>query len=921
MSFSVSNLTFTRIFDSSILPGMPTSVGVTPGNAQLIISFTAPSFNGGSAITDYEYSTDGGTTFKLAGTTTSPFTITTVSSSSNPLVNGVIYNIQIRACNVNGASTATASIAAAPIAVPSLTNIELLRSSSTLYQTDGTNINLQGYYNSDDDGGGIFQFNSSSLLQDDSATAIKPNNIASASPGRWIRQFEGASARVEMWGARGNGISNDQPFIQQAINYVSNNNIYELIFGSKTYVLSTLAYQNIGVNNFHPKTFLYVGWGPIPSDIFAGPVAFTPTPVSANNHVTLKLKGSGADLTKIITLSGPGLQWTGFNTDFTSMITLHERICSFQICDMTLQRQLTAAMDQAWHLQGNDIIRATTNYGGGLRGPYGTTREIDMQTELIAFTGVNFIDGHAAFAFLRSWRPYGIRRFIAKDCNFYYPFGSNSYFTEGGAPMVIMGPEVETAEFINLYWEGTPTPNVNSPNFDSKDGFTLYSGKNSLFLNCTGKNTSVETLYNGFNTLNREAVVNFSSNPTIKPPIGGTITFNVSSQVQNSFPVMYQAGDYITLRSPFAFATPQGYGHYKINSIQDVTPPGGLNLNLKNYFLSCTSVSGVEINDPEGFLNWGLLFCPVGTPFSGSSRLALTNIDSTLNVSTSVINCVFLGGDATIIPGAYATAHGGLCARPSHNPAIRLLNGVATIKNNRFIKCSGVFDDDSEASNFTRGIIENNYIEIHNENPTKFRYTNGIVGQNYSPSVIALMGKEETVRNNNFVFWQNSEVGLYEQNRSGLPNNDQNWFVAVGYNSYSRGYKQNISNNIIEINVPLSAFQVIPLYSQFGSNQRPGAPGNDFCANLSYCVELCTIRIDNIIRYSNVTALSTLRQIYWYNGNYPDPYTTRINYYILSANLGNLGTYIFSPTSTTSDDGNTVIKPDFIATGRWLKQI
>lgn len=101
----------------STTPGTPTSVAITPGNAQLSVAFTAPS-NGGSAITDYDYSTDGGSNFKSGSTNASPIVITTVSGSSAALTNGTSYNVQIRARNANGTGTPTTSTAATPRTVP-----------------------------------------------------------------------------------------------------------------------------------------------------------------------------------------------------------------------------------------------------------------------------------------------------------------------------------------------------------------------------------------------------------------------------------------------------------------------------------------------------------------------------------------------------------------------------------------------------------------------------------------------------------------------------------------------------------------------------------------------------------------------------------------------------------------------------------
>ncbi|MBM3431927.1 MAG: fibronectin type III domain-containing protein [Bacteroidetes bacterium] len=89
-------------------PSAPTITGITPGNQQLSVAFTAPSSDGGAAITDYKYSTDGGGSFTSASSTTSPIVIT-------GLTNGTSYNVQIRAVNAAGDGTATASTAAIPL--------------------------------------------------------------------------------------------------------------------------------------------------------------------------------------------------------------------------------------------------------------------------------------------------------------------------------------------------------------------------------------------------------------------------------------------------------------------------------------------------------------------------------------------------------------------------------------------------------------------------------------------------------------------------------------------------------------------------------------------------------------------------------------------------------------------------------------
>ncbi len=106
-------------------PAAPTISSITPGNQELSVAFTAGS-DGGSAITTYKYSTDGGTNWQTrsSGTTASPLVISTLSTDgTTALTNGVSYNIQIRAVNSVGDGTATASTAATPRTTPSAPTI------------------------------------------------------------------------------------------------------------------------------------------------------------------------------------------------------------------------------------------------------------------------------------------------------------------------------------------------------------------------------------------------------------------------------------------------------------------------------------------------------------------------------------------------------------------------------------------------------------------------------------------------------------------------------------------------------------------------------------------------------------------------------------------------------------------------------
>ena len=91
------------IASDSTAPAAPTLNSVTAGDRRVTISFTAGA-NNGAAITDYEYSLNGGA-YTSAGTTTSPFTITGLSGRT-------AYSVTIKARNSVGLSTASSSLSA-----------------------------------------------------------------------------------------------------------------------------------------------------------------------------------------------------------------------------------------------------------------------------------------------------------------------------------------------------------------------------------------------------------------------------------------------------------------------------------------------------------------------------------------------------------------------------------------------------------------------------------------------------------------------------------------------------------------------------------------------------------------------------------------------------------------------------------------
>ncbi len=89
---------------TAVVPSAPTNLSYSPSNGQVVLSFT-PAYDGGSAITNYEYSLDNGNTWTALNPVdvSSPITLTGLS-------NGVTYPLRIRAVNSAGSGAASAAI-------------------------------------------------------------------------------------------------------------------------------------------------------------------------------------------------------------------------------------------------------------------------------------------------------------------------------------------------------------------------------------------------------------------------------------------------------------------------------------------------------------------------------------------------------------------------------------------------------------------------------------------------------------------------------------------------------------------------------------------------------------------------------------------------------------------------------------------
>jgi uncharacterized repeat protein (TIGR02543 family) len=187
-------------------PSAPTALSSVGGNTEAYILFTQS-----GTVTNYEYSTDNGTTFLAFNPPQiySPVNITTLSSDgATPLTNGITYTVKLKAVN-SGVSSSESD----PVDVtPTITTLEttgriiyLDANNSSSYPGSGstwTNLDSSGAYsatlngsptfdNTTDPGNNYFMFNpgaaTGQFSQINAATAINPAVNQPFTIQMWVR--------------------------------------------------------------------------------------------------------------------------------------------------------------------------------------------------------------------------------------------------------------------------------------------------------------------------------------------------------------------------------------------------------------------------------------------------------------------------------------------------------------------------------------------------------------------------------------------------------------------------------------------------------------------------------------------------------------------------------------------------------------
>ena len=158
----------------------PVIAGITGLPQSVRVDFTQTT--GGLTITNYQYSTDNGATFRPLNTPdiTSPLTISTLSSDgTTPLTNGVTYDIIIQAKTENGLSPVSNMVQGRPSLPPpptptALSSVGGNQAAYILFNQSGTVTN---YEYSTDDGATYLLFNPPQIYSPVTITSLSSDGV------------------------------------------------------------------------------------------------------------------------------------------------------------------------------------------------------------------------------------------------------------------------------------------------------------------------------------------------------------------------------------------------------------------------------------------------------------------------------------------------------------------------------------------------------------------------------------------------------------------------------------------------------------------------------------------------------------------------------------------------------------------------
>jgi hypothetical protein len=738
---------------------------------------------------------------------------TPLTTASTPAVGSLSYVIAQR-------SSSTVSKPGNPVFPYQLDNITYLRQYSSGFQTNNNNIAIGGYYVPYDNGGGTFVWNANSTATDDGAVNIKPNNISGA--GRWIRQFSNNQANVTMWGAKGDGFTDDTPAIQNAINYCSLSGIPNLYFNAKTYFLSSFSISNYGV--YEPS---YLGLGNYPG---------------SSTMVNINLYGGGA------TLSANNLTFVNGTSGIRSSIFgIIENINNCTIDGFTLVNDGYLCGDNA-----NAGIAIRGNSGGSFG--WGVLSNYAINRNIINITNNTFINCHRAISNQSSYvSGGGINTLNVNNNFFFYPKGSDSKSTAGGSQIFFNTNDTKNLNAFNNYVEGSSYYPPRCPNGLPKDGFIFFGGLVNRVGNNTFARLGVESLYmstgwSGFSTDVYDLSGNSIARVWTMPAVGQSITFNnipISTNTWQSVDGLtanggFGVGSYVVITGGTFYTNGTGGtdntsdgGIYQITSYPYRGSTGGGATSAIS--IQMTRVSGVDVY-PFNLLANSRTNIP-GLIITGG-RIYPYNPSFNAGVSSFVTDNVFTIGLASSANGNVYLAH---------NPAVRADSGYNYLSGNKVY--AGVYPAWNISDPRSNWLVERNDFYLYNEQPVE---PSGPSVTHYVDGIASVSPLNATIRNNNLHFWVDINGNTATTVNSAVPqtyiNNPPNyqptyytgfgvnyayvgWGSHVGTTSANPLTGQTMINNISYCSVPTMSGMIVPIAGAAGSG-TPAVNGLDTTSNI-----------------------------------------------------------------------------------------